>query len=63
MFTFQKFWRALFSCETTFEIRLFALLPTNSHPGDPDFISKDIDSKDSFTKYFKIIYRGGRSLW
>ena len=28
MFVFQKIWRALFSCNTQFEIRPFALLPT-----------------------------------
>ena len=32
MFVFQKIWRALFSCSTRFEIRLFALLPMNSEP-------------------------------
>ena len=26
---FRKIWRALFSCKTRFEIRPFALLPTN----------------------------------
>ena len=30
MFVFRKIWRALFSCNTRFEIRIFALLPTNS---------------------------------
>ena len=30
MFVFWKIWRALFSWNTRFEIRLFALLPTNS---------------------------------
>ena len=29
MFTFQKIWRALFSCNTLFEIHPFALLPMN----------------------------------
>ena len=29
MFIFQKIWRAWFSCNTRFEIRPFALLPTN----------------------------------
>ena len=29
---FQKIWRALFSCSSRFEIRLFALLPMNSEP-------------------------------
>ena len=29
MFVFRKIWRALFSCNTRFEIRPFALLPTN----------------------------------
>ena len=28
MFVFQKIWRALFSCNTCFEIRPFALSPT-----------------------------------
>ena len=28
MFIFWKIWRALFSCNTHFEIRPFALLPT-----------------------------------
>ena len=31
MFVFQKIWRALFSCNTGFEIRLFALLPTSCY--------------------------------
>ena len=30
MFVLRKIWRALFSCNTRFEIRLFALLPTYS---------------------------------
>ena len=30
MFAVRKLWRALFSCNTRFEIRPFALLPTNS---------------------------------
>ena len=30
MFVFRKIWRALFSCNTRFEIHLFAFLPTNS---------------------------------
>ena len=29
MFVFRKSWRALFSSKTSFEIRLFALLPAN----------------------------------
>ena len=29
MFIFQKIWCALFSCNTLFEIRFFALLPSN----------------------------------
>ena len=29
MFVFRNIWRALFSCNTRFEIRLFVLLPTN----------------------------------
>ena len=29
MFVFRKIWRALFSCNTRFEIRHFALLPTD----------------------------------
>ena len=32
MFVFRKIWRALFSCNTRFEIRPFALLPTNYDP-------------------------------
>ena len=28
MFVFRKIWRALFSCNTRFEIHSFALLPT-----------------------------------
>ena len=28
MFVFRKIWRALFSCNTRFEIRPFAILPT-----------------------------------
>ena len=30
MFVFRKIWRALFSCNTRFEIQTFALLPTKS---------------------------------
>ena len=30
MFVFRKIWRALFSFNTRFQIRPFALLPTNS---------------------------------
>ena len=30
MFVFRKIWRALFSCNTRFEIRPFILLPTNA---------------------------------
>ena len=30
MFVFRKIWRALFSWNTRFEVRLFALLPTQS---------------------------------
>ena len=33
MFIFRKIWRALFSCNTRFEIRPFALLPTISAAG------------------------------
>ena len=29
MFVFRKIWRAMFSCNTHFETRPFALLPTN----------------------------------
>ena len=29
MSVFRKIWRALFSCNTRFEIHAFALLPTN----------------------------------
>ena len=32
MFVFRKIWRALFSWNTSFKIRSFALLPTNYHP-------------------------------
>ena len=31
MFVFQKICRALFSCNTRYDIRPFALLPTNLH--------------------------------
>ena len=32
MFVFRKIWRALYSWNTRFEIRLFALLPTKYYP-------------------------------
>ena len=43
MFVFRKIWRALFSCNTRFEIRPFTLLPMGY-----DFCSKDQKLCQSF---------------
>ena len=39
MFVFWKIWRSLFSCYLRFEIRPFALLPTNSLLTETNFCS------------------------
>ena len=41
MFVFRKIWRALFSWNIRFEIRLFALLPTNSRMNQVKFVDEN----------------------
>ena len=43
MFVFRKIWRALFSRNTRYEIRTFALLPTNTTYIRDSFFKSIID--------------------
>ena len=56
MFTFQKIWRALFSCNTLFEIHPFALLPMNflSPKSKVTHASVYIIADHAFSKYTKF---------
>ena len=56
MFVFQKIWRALFSWNTRFEIRPFALLPTNSRFGLKSFVILKFFCAGCNTSYVGEIY-------
>ena len=53
MFVFWKIWRTLFSRDTRFEIRPFALLPTKS-PNSVQ-IRENTDQKNSVFGHFSFI--------
>ena len=57
MFVFRKIWRALFSCNTRFEIRSFALLPTvnRSQLGVCEFLGNfDFFSEQTFFRVSQV---------
>ena len=63
MFVFRNFWRPLFSCNTGFEIRLFALLPMNTK-STSFFRKSDIVSVLAFWKIsvFEIFENNSKLL-
>ena len=61
MFVFREIWRALFSWNTSFEIRPFALLPTNFAKRNlQDLLNLEFILENLWNLSWEILLRIGR---